>query len=316
MNAITEIVSRILPVLFLLLLGYWIRRSAFLSEEAVGALQKLVVNLALPAVLFTSFLDIELQATTLAVSAIPFAICLLLLGLGFLIKPRVAPAHPYFPLLMTGFEYGMLGISLFGAAYGVEQIGYIAVVDLGHELFIWFVLLAFLLREREGIRDVKVLVGRFLRSPVILAILTGILFNALGARDLLHDFFLTAAVIATFDFLGSLTIPLILIIIGYGIRLNRSGLREAWPVPVLRLVLLIPLALLLNALVLRDLLDLSPYFTTAFFTLLILPPPFIIPLYIDEDLEDEKRYVNNVLTLHTLVSITLFTLYFALNPLP
>jgi hypothetical protein len=51
------------------------------------------------------------------------------------------------------------------------------------------------------------------------------------------------------------------------------------------------------------------------FTLLILPPPFIIPLYMKPDLPDEKRYVNNVLTVYTLVTILLFSVYFALNPI-
>ena len=46
-----------------------------------------------------------------------------------------------FHILITGFEYGMLAISLFGAAYGLDKIGYIAIVDLGHEIFIWFVFL-------------------------------------------------------------------------------------------------------------------------------------------------------------------------------
>jgi hypothetical protein len=70
---------------------------------------------------------------------------------------------------MTGFESGMLGISLFGSAYGLSQVGYFAVVDLGHELFIWFFFLALLLAKRDGIRSPGRLFGAFIRSPVIIA---------------------------------------------------------------------------------------------------------------------------------------------------
>jgi hypothetical protein len=51
----------------------------------------------------------------------------------------------------------------------------------------------------------------------------------------------------------------------------------------------------------------------ALFTLLILPPPFIIPLYTRPDLPDEeKEYINNTLTLHTLASVAVYLIYFAL----
>jgi hypothetical protein len=64
----------------------------------------------------------------------------------------------------------------------------------------------------------------------------------------------------------------------------------------------------------RGILHLEPAFEAALFTLFILPPPFIIPLYVRPDLIDEKRYINNVLTLYTIVSIIIFTIYLALNP--
>ena len=81
------------------------------------------------------------------------------------LRRRLNVPHPYFPFLMTGFEYGMLGVSLFGSAYGLENIGYIAVADLGHELFIWFVFLALLLMTREGTPARRSLPGRFPARP-------------------------------------------------------------------------------------------------------------------------------------------------------
>jgi len=215
---------------------------------------------------------------------------------------------------MTGFEYGMLGISLFGSVYGLENIGYIAVVDLGHEIFIWFVFLALLLKEREGIQSSGQLVKTFFRSPVVIGILLGIVLNVVRVQQFLYDFPITAGVMTTLQYLANLTIPLILIIIGYGIKFDRYGVREASTVIVTRLAILIPLALIVNIFLVRGLLQLGKPFEIALFTLFILPPPFIIPLYIRPDLTDEKRYVNNVLTIYTVVSIGIFTVYLVLNP--
>jgi predicted permease len=314
MDQTTEIINRVLPIFLLIGLGAWVRRSQFLPERAIDDLRKIVVNFALPSVLFVSFLNIEMQTNYLVLFVLTGAVCIALYALGVALRRRLNVPHPYFPFLMTGFEYGMLGVSLFGSAYGLENIGYIAVADLGHELFIWFVFLALLLMTREGHTSPAQLAGSFFRSPVILAILAGIALNLLGAADFLAEQPVTGGILATLDFLSALTIPLILIIVGYGIRLDREGLRDAALVIGVRLAILIPLALLVNAVIVRGLLDLERPFEIALFTLFILPPPFIVPLYMRQDLPDEKRYVNNVLMLYTVVSLAIFSIYFVLNP--
>ncbi len=314
MDDTTLILNRVLPILLLIALGHWTRRSGFLTESAVENLRKLVVTLALPSVLFISFLEMKLQTKYLLVFALIFALNVTLFALGRVLKARLRVEYLYFPFLMTGFEYGMLGVSLFGSAYGLDKIGYIAVIDLGHELFIWFVFLAFLLMLRDGHQDPRQLLRAFLTSPVIIGILAGIALNVIGAREFVNERPIVGGVMATLRFLGNLTIPLILIIVGYGIRLDRTGVREAAPVIGIRLAILVPLALLLNWLVLRGLLDLEAPFEAGLFTLLVLPPPFIIPLYMKAGLPDERRYVNNALTLYTVASIVLFTVYFVLHP--
>jgi predicted permease len=259
-------------------------------------------------------LHIELKTTYLVVFVVIFGLCVGLFGLGNGLKQRLAVPYLYFPFLMTGFEYGMLGVSLFGSAYGKEAIGYIAVVDLGHEIFIWFVFLALLLMKRDGLRNPGDLARTFFKSPVIIGILAGIILNILNAQEFLYERAFTGGLMATLEFLSNLTIPLILIIVGYGIKLDRYGLKEAALVIGVRLLILVPLALLLNRVLIRELLDLEKPFEAALFTLLVLPPPFIIPLYMRAGMVEERRYINNVLTLYTLASLGIFALYFVANP--
>lgn len=314
MDTTTQIINRVLPILILIGLGAWTRSSRFLSEDTVEDLKKIAVNLALPAVLFVSFLRVELQPAHLVLFVIIFGLCVALYGLGSWLRPRLGKGHPYFPFLMTGFEYGMLGVSLFGSAYGLENIGIIAVVDLGHEVFIWFVFLALLLMRRDGLRGPGQLAGAFFRSPVIIAILAGLGCNLLGLQDFLYTTPVTGAVMETLGFLSNLTVPLILIIVGHGLKLDRAGIRAALPVIGARLAVLLPVGAFLILGVVRGLLGLGRPFEAALFTLLVLPPPFIVPLYMPAGLEDEKRYVNNVLTLYTLVTVALFSLFLILNP--
>jgi malate permease and related proteins len=316
MEQTIRILNQVLPILFLISLGYWINRKNFLAETTINELRKIVVNLALPAVIFISFLNVELKPSYFVIFGFTFLLCVLLFLLGQLIKKQFNIRYSYFPYLTTGFEYGMLALSLFGAAYGLEKIGYIAVVDLGHEIFIWFVFLPLLLIKRDGGQNPKEIVKSFLSAPVVIAILTSILFNILNGKQWLYQLPITGALMTTFEFLGSLTVPLILIIVGYGIKINRAGLKDALLVVFIRLGVLIPLVLLLNIHIMRNLLHLDRMFEAGLFTLLISPPPFIVPLYTRSNLSgEEKQYINNVLTIHTIISVTIFIIYFVVNPI-
>ncbi len=309
MDQTTLIINRVLPILLLIALGSGIRRIRLLSETTVDELRKIVVYLALPAVLFTSFLNITLESRYLVLFVVTFALCVGLLALGGVLRRALRIDHPYFPFLITGFEYGMLGVSLFGSAYGLENVGYIAVVDLGHETFIWFVFLAFLLMRRDGLTRPAELAASFVRSPVIIAIVSGIALNLLGAREFLTTSAITGGILNTMQFLSNMTVPLILIIVGYSIHLNRQNLRDAALTVGIRLLIMIPLLVVLNGILALD----SP-FQAALFTLMILPPPFIVPLYMPAEMTDERQYVNTVLTLSTVVTIVLFVVYFIANP--
>lgn len=316
MEQTIQIINRVLPILLLLTLGYWIRSKAFVLPSTIEDLRKFVVNITLPAVLFISFLDIELKSTYVAIFGFTFLLSVLLLLLGRWIKAQFNIRFEYFPFLMTGFEYGMLGISLFGSAYGMSKIGYIAIVDLGHEIFIWFLFLPLLLMKRDGNQSLAGIGRSFITSPVVIAIIASITLNLLGTAAALYELPVTGALMSAFQFLGDLTVPLILVIIGYGIKFDRHGLNDALRIVLLRLGMLIPLALVVNHVLIRNLLGLDAFFEAAIFTLLILPPPFIVPLYAKKDLiVTEKQTINNVLMVHTVISIAVYIIYFALNPL-
>jgi malate permease and related proteins len=315
MDQSTVIINRVLPIFLLLFLGFWIRRKNWLPEETIGSLRKIAVNIALPAVLFISFLSVRFQTAYLVLFAFTITLCVFLFLLGHLLRKLLGTQYTYFPYLMTGFEYGMLGISLFGGAYGIEKIGTIAITDLGHEIFIWFIFLPLLLMKRDGAQNLQEVGKSFISSPVIIAILTGILFNISGLREDLYYWPITGGVMSTLEFLGGLTVPLILLIVGYGIHFDRHDFRDTLSVVIIRLGILVPVALIANSFLIKGLLHLGPLFEASLFTILVLPPPFIIPLYLNPDTsEEEKRYINNVLTFHTVVSITLYILYFILNP--
>lgn len=310
-----DIVNQVLPILILLGVGVWIRRARFISPATVDDVRKLIVNLALPSVLFIAFLDVELKRSDSLIVVATFAICVVLLLVGRALRPRFGGNHEYFPMLMTGFEAGMLGIGLFGTTYGLDNIGAFALVDLGHELFIWFVFLAVLLAMRDGRQEPGRLFRAFVASPVVIAIIAGLVGNFTGIGADLRQWVVTGGAINAIELLAGLTGPLILLVVGHGIHLDTGHIREAVVPIAARFAVALVLAIVLPPLLIGELLEGGPLQQAALFTLLILPPPFIIPLYMREGDEAERRYVNNVLSLYTLLSIAAFIIYVTVNPL-
>ncbi|HKL59906.1 MAG TPA: AEC family transporter, partial [Sphaerochaeta sp.] len=232
----------ILPILLLFVLGFILQRSKSFSEQTIAGIKRIVSDLALPALLFQAFSTVEIESKYLLLVITIFAVCLLMVLLGKALAKPLGMKSPYFPLMMGGFEMGMLGYALFISVYGVEHLGKLALVDLGQVLFVFFVLMALLIKERDGVHNTKVLLRQFITSPVIIAIFAGILVSLFGKK--LEPNHLFTALGEFIALLANLTVPLIAISIGYGIHIKGEGLAKAFKTILVRKVLLVALALL------------------------------------------------------------------------
>jgi len=309
---LTSAITSVVPILLLIVLGMLLRRTTLLSDDLVDGLKRLIVAVALPAVLFKAFLAMQFQLRYLAIVVMVPLICLALLGLGYLAR-RATRRSDYLPFLFTGFELGMIGFALFAAVYGLDALPVLGVFALGHELFIWFVFATLLRVQASGTFSLPATLRTFATSPVIIAIALGLVLNGLGMAGPMAANPLSASLLRTLDHLGGLIVPLILIIVGYGSRLSLAGVRAALPMVAARFATVLLLALTLNSVVIRGWLGLPPIFEAALFTLLVLPPPFIIPLYIPAERRADLAYTNNVLSLYTVVSVAAFVGYVALG---
>jgi hypothetical protein len=293
----------ILPILLLFVLGFILQKSKSFSEATIAGIKRIVSDLALPALMFQAFSNVELESRYLLLVVTIFAVCLVMVLLGKALAKPLGMKSPYFPLMMGGFEMGMLGYALFISVYGAENLGKLALVDLGQVLFVFFVLMAFLIKERDGVHNTKVLLRQFLTSPVIIAIFAGILVS-LFAKNVPPNPLFTA--LGEFiSLLANLTVPLIAISIGYGIHIKGEGMAKAFTTILVRKVLLIILALLINHFLVDGLLGMSAIYRYAVLLMFLTPPPFIITIFMRSDDKENADYVDNTLSMDTLVSIIL-----------
>jgi len=298
-----ETLSSTLPIIFLVLAGILIRATHLIQPEAVADIKKLVVNVTLPLLLLKAFATMTFELRYLLIVSIIFLACTLVMFLTARLRVVPGLTSRYASYLMAGFEAGMLGYALFSSIYGAENISRFAVIDLGQVLFVFFVLITRLKFQQERRLNASETLLTFLKSPVIIAILAGILMNLSGAYLALAGWPITDSLLKTAEILAGLTTPLVALVIGYELRFQRSGLLQPFLTVFIRLVGGVALALALNHLVIRQLLGLDRLFEAAVLLMALLPAPFVIPLYLQESDLSERDYILNTLSLGTITAL-------------
>ena len=305
-----EAFARVLPILLLVALGALVRRRDFLSASTIGDLRRLIVTITLPATLFQAFLrvDLELEYGLIVMSV--FAACVLVLAVAPWLRRASGVRATSMPNLMAGFEAGMLGIPLFAGVFGASELYRFAIVEIGQELFVFFILVTVVVMRASGRRPpLAETVGTFFRHPVILAILAGVGGSIIGLADVLEANAFGEALLTTVALLAALTTPLIAIVLGYSTSLRLDSLRDPARTLAVRLPIWVGLAIVFNIVVIDGLLGLDRLFQAAVVTMAILPPPFVVPLYMaralrgDPEHDPEHAYTVNTLSLATLVTL-------------
>ncbi len=301
----TDVIRTVLPVFVIIGIGVFCRSRKLITRAGIDTLKQVAVNICLPAVLFKAFAATEYGLTDVLIPLAMFAVCVLgwLLGRAgarvFGLKSR------FVPFLTTGFEAGMLGYALFPMLYGEERVASFARIDLGQVLFV-FTLYKLLLGLSGGqATDRKKLVRDMVASPIIIAILAGVLVGATGLYRALIPSGITGEkgiVDACADLIAAPTSVLILLTIGYDLVLRDIPWRVTLQAAALRLGIMAALWLAFR-LGLRAL-SLEEEMGDALNLMFLLPPPFVLPVFADD--ADQRVYVSSVLSISTLIAIAGF----------
>ena len=308
MTRTIEVLQTVLPVLIMLCVGILCRSRSLLSREGILGLKSVVVNICLPAVLINAFATTTYGMADVLIPVGMFLVCVVAWLLGKLLGRLLALSSGLVPFLTTGFEAGMLGYALFEMLYGSARTAEFARIDLGQVLFVFTLYKVLLGMEGREKTDLGALVREMAFSPIILAIVAGVLLGATGLYASLPAGG-QGLIDACTGFVSAPTAAIILLTIGYDLRLGDVPWLPVIKVVALRLAIMMGLrALLLAALgVLWPQLDLRAAVNVMF----ILPPPFVLPVFADA--EDERVFVSGALSCSTIVAIAGFALLAALG---
>ena len=295
-----RVIEAALPVLLALAIGMLCRKKQFLSRDGVDTLKKVVVNITLPAVLVNAFATAAYQRSTLVIPLVMFLLCCAGLLLGKLLARLLRLPGRLSPFLATGFEAGMLGYALFTLLYPKESTAQFALLDLGQVLFV-FTLYKGLLSGRQGR---QALVKDAVTSPVLWAILVGVLLGATGLYAAMGRIGVSGILDSVTDFVSAPTGMIILLTVGYDLVPEEIPWKETFRFILLRLLVmavLLGVLLGLNRTVLH-----GAVHEGAAMLMFLLPPPYVLPVFANEPAQ--RVQISAALSALTIVSLVLFAL--------
>ena len=300
---IIKILSMVLPVLVMIGLGRLCAVQGILNDERHAGLKSIIGDILLPVVLFNAFFTAQYDGKLLLVFVLVFIGCLIALLAGFALRRFVAPYGKFMPLLMTSFEGGMLGYALYALLAGQDQTATYAMVDIGQTMFAYTVFLA-ALKGAEGQKmSPKAMVMNMITNKACIGMMLGIVLGALGVYKAIAPTDFGMILMELISFITAPTSALILLVVGYQLKVSKKLMRPVLTTLGLRLGVMICVMGLVS-LVLFAIIPYDKMLMLALMLQYTLPAPFIIPLY--ADMKDDGEYVSTTLSMGTVLTVLLF----------
>lgn len=299
---ISQVISMVLPVLAMIALGRYCAVSGILNDERHAGLKAIIGDILLPVVLFNAFFTADYSAKLVLVFVLVFASYTAAIFAATKLKGFVKPYDRFMPLLTVSAEGGMLGYALFSLISGGNTSFY-AMVDIGQTMFAYTIFLAVLKAAEGQTMTPAAMVKNMATNRACIGMLLGIVLGALGVHKAIAPTAFGAILTQLISFVTAPTSALVLIVVGYQLKISRKLMKPVAITIGLRIVVLYAVMAIISV-ILFAIVGFDKLLLLALLVQYSLPAPFIIPLY--ADLGDDSEYVATTLSLNTIVTVVLF----------
>ena len=187
-------VNAVMPVVLLILLGYLLKQSGFLSKEFVKTGNKLVFNVCLPCMLFINVYDID-GFSSINWDIVIYCVVMLLVifGLGFftaILVTNVPERRGVIWQCTFRSNFAIIGLSLASALGGEEAVAVAAIVSsFTVPIFNILAVIALSLFVKDGNAkktDIRKILSNIAKNPLIISVVLGLICLAIREVQIAH----------------------------------------------------------------------------------------------------------------------------------
>ena len=307
MDALREI----LPLIFLVLFGALLQRLRFFEEHTFKQLQNFLLRVTIPCLLFTAFVSMEFDAIHTIVSVGMFFFMVALLLVGVLLYRILPIKHDFFMFYLTTFGFGTVGFPVFLEIFGLENISAMAMLGIGHEVFVAGVFFPAMHMYYNGRGKSGGSLAKAFLTPAMIMLALGALISIGNMRPVIAGNFIGGSILDTISRVGDLTLVIALVLSGYRLQFSdRSCIKTSAMYSALRLVVTIGLGILFKTFFLDLTASPLPLLEHAFYILIFQHSSIMLLVFVGLHRPIEDQVVaNNSFVINLVSGIVLFFLY-------
>ena len=200
------ILNQVITLFLIMVAGFISRKAGFINEQVNKRLSDILLQITSPAMIFTSFI-FEFSKDKLMNMLYVFGFTALIFVISIIFAEMFTRKLPddEKPVVKTSFVFtncGYMGFPILGALFGQEGIFYTSIFVVVYLIFLW-TYGVFVFKGEGNIRELK----RAFLSPSLFAVY-------IGLSVFIFQLPVPKALVNAADMLGSMTMPLAMLIIG------------------------------------------------------------------------------------------------------
>ena len=302
-DMIQDVVNMILPILITFCLGIMARKLNLINDGGCQTIKNIVSKIMLPVVLVNAFMFADYSGYSVIIMVVVFFAMSAVFGVGYLIRGAIPDRAKYMPFLFSTLECGTLGYPLAAMLYGGAGTSDMAIIDVGHTVFLFMIAVPLLQSTDGSTPDIKGIIRNAFTSPTFDAMLIGILLGVTGVDNVLAG----SAVYGTYqnitDFITAPTGMLILLTLGYDMAFRKDLMGPVVYTAILRVVAM-GVFCALSAFVIFKL---TPFDKSKLVVLMLaysLPASYGIPMF--ARFKGHTDYVSTTISFSTILTLIIF----------
>lgn len=209
-----NVLSAILPVFFMIGLGYLSQKKKIVSESEVNGLRNAVNKIFFPVMVFNAIFTTSLQVEMLAVIGFMFVVHLLAIGIGKITSS------------FTSKEYSSISPYLMATIVGRQYIGNVVLLDFACMFIVFLVIPVFVSFHDQQNADFQSLLMNLVKDPIIITLVIAIFLQLCGVYSYLDSSGFITVYESVITMITSPIVACILFTIGYRFHVEKSSFQS------------------------------------------------------------------------------------------
>ncbi len=204
-----EIIIKIIPVVFIFVLGYFLKKINLLKKEDGDLFLKIVFYISLPALIILSITNITLSLDFIYLPVIAALIIFITYFIAYFIGRLLHLQKTSLGVFLVGSMIMNIGFALpfIIAAYGEEGLARIVLFDFGNGFLVFTFIYYIAYKYGSSKKTSKTMIKKFISSIPIWALIIAIILNLTNLQ-------IPTVANNLFQIIGNMTIPLIMLSLG------------------------------------------------------------------------------------------------------